>query len=87
MAKQDSTAPLSVHERSAAARLLERIHAALLDDRFTAAQRPEVLGFISHMTERAALDLRRGHRAADLDALTGQLDRFVARLTEGGERS
>jgi hypothetical protein len=79
----DSTAPLDPSERAAIARLLERVRATLLDDRFTAAQRPEVLGYLTHVVERAALDLRRGHRAADLDTLAGQLGRFVSRLVGG----
>jgi hypothetical protein len=85
MANRDCTAPLSPDERSAVARLLERAHAVLMDDRIPPERSNLVLGFLAAALGHAAVDVRRGHRAAGLDATTAALARQVDALIEGGE--
>jgi hypothetical protein len=83
MASRDSTAPLEASERAAVARFLDQAHATLLDDRITAERGHYILGFLVDALHRAAVDVRRGNRSADLDTVTSDLARRVEQLAIG----
>lgn len=87
MSGQDSTAPLSPHERASTARALEALGASLDPSRLVNVDVAEVyrlLGFASYFCGRVALDLRQGYRAPAIDRTTGDLDRFMAALVPDG---
>jgi hypothetical protein len=83
MDKAETTRPLQADERAAVARLLESAHAALMNDDIPLGRGNIVLGFVTYALERAALDVRRGHRAGDLDTVARDLDRRVHQLVSG----
>jgi len=41
---------------------------------------PVLFGSLQHALRRGATDIRRGHRAGDLDTVTGELRRLLAEL-------
>ena len=79
----DSTAPLEAHERAATARLMEAARDALRSE-IRPEQAIDLLRMVTDSLERAALDLRRGHRAAEIDTLTSRLHAFVGDLLGQG---
>jgi hypothetical protein len=87
MAKHDSTAPIGAAERASIARVLEATVEALGNDHACSAGRIQLLaGYLRATADSAALAIRTGDRAHVLDKLTSQLDVFVQRLGEGGDR-
>jgi hypothetical protein len=80
LVQKDSTAPLDPGERSAIARLLETAHAALTEERIPVGRESVLLGTLIYAIERAALDVRRGHRAADLNLITADVRDTIAEL-------
>jgi hypothetical protein len=89
MPSTENTAPLSPHERAAAARALEAVAEALDPARLArldAATVWTLIGTVRGYAISMALDLRQGGRAAAIDRQVGSLDRDVARLVaDAGE--
>lgn len=80
-----STKPMAALERAATARLLEAAVDALTDERLELDQTrfDHAVGFLVFALGRGALDIRRGHRGADLDATAAELRRRVEQLATG----
>lgn len=91
MDKAEPTAPLSPHERAAAARALEAVAERLDSPALASLDVADVytlLGYLRAHCRRVALDLRQGSRARAIDRATADWDGYLARLLdEAAERS
>jgi hypothetical protein len=85
MANTEPTAPIDPTERGSIARLLEAISEALGRHDIPLERARHMLGAIKTTTDAAAMAVRLGHRAHQLDRLTADLDAVVRDLTQGGE--
>ncbi len=77
---KDSTAPLDASERAATARLMEAARDALRDKRLGVLDRLELAAHLAGALDDASLCVRRGYREARLDAIVGELDRYLHQL-------